>query len=180
MSATHSPLVEPDKQISRHPALLKAISPQACAGHGRRCLAYWLSCCLSKESLSGSSSLLACFSRASISSHSSVVESLPSGSPPLLQQHCFQQGPFAPRALPRFLARMGLSDSRPEPIPQLWIPSGRWVRSPVPTLPGLPGSSTDLSPRAVPKHPGRPGGCICSLLPHRCQASSPSADWPPP
>src|SRR5436190_19549342 len=29
--ATHSPLVEPDKRISRHPALLK-LSPQACAG----------------------------------------------------------------------------------------------------------------------------------------------------
>ena len=36
---------------------------------------------------------------------------------------------------------------------------------PFPALPGLPGSSTDLSLRAVPKHPGRPGGCICSLLP---------------
>jgi len=30
--ATHSPLVEPDKQISRHPALLKTDSSQACAG----------------------------------------------------------------------------------------------------------------------------------------------------
>ena len=31
-------------------------------------------------------------------------------SPPLTQT-CFQQGPFAPRALPRFLATMGLSDA---------------------------------------------------------------------
>jgi GxxExxY protein len=30
--ATHSPLVEPDKRISRHPALLKTDSSQACAG----------------------------------------------------------------------------------------------------------------------------------------------------
>jgi len=31
LGATHSPLVEPDKRISRHPALLK-LSPQACTG----------------------------------------------------------------------------------------------------------------------------------------------------
>ena len=49
-----------------------------------------------------------------------------------------------------------------------------------PTLPGLPGSSTNLSLRAVPNHPGRPSGCSCSLLPHRYQASSSLADWPPP
>ena len=30
---------------------------------------------------------------------------------------------------------------------------------PSPALPGLPGSSTDLSLRAVPNHPGRSGGC---------------------
>jgi len=29
---------------------------------------------------------------------------------------------------------------------------------PSPALPGLPGSSTDLSLRAVPNHPGRSGG----------------------
>src|SRR6202051_1677602 len=34
-------------------------------------------------------------------------------------------------------------------------------------VPGLPGSSTDLSTRAVPNHPGRPSRCICLLLPHR-------------
>ena len=32
---------------------------------------------------------------------------------------------------------------------------------------GLPGSSTDLSPRAVPNHPGRSAGCLCLLLRHR-------------
>ncbi len=31
----------------------------------------------------------------------------------------------------------------------------------------LPGSSTDLSTRAVPNHPGRSDGCSCLLLHHR-------------
>ncbi len=46
------------------------------------------------------------------------------------------------------------------------------------TPPGLPGSSTDLSPRAVPNHPGEPGGCSRPLLHHRWQASSRMAAWP--
>src|ERR1019366_4517660 len=29
-----------------------------------------------------------------------------------------------------------------------------------PSLSGLPGSSTDLSTRAAPNHPGKPGGCL--------------------
>jgi len=33
------------------------------------------------------------------------------------------------------------------------------------TLPGLPGSSTNLSLRAVPKHPGRSGGCVLIASP---------------
>jgi hypothetical protein len=33
--------------------------------------------------------------------------------------------------------------------------------------PGLPGSSTDLSARALPNHPGRLGSCSRSLLPCR-------------
>ena len=44
--------------------------------------------------------------------------------------------------------------------------------------PGLPGSSTDLSPCAAPNHPGEPGGCSCPLLHHRRQASSRMGDWP--
>jgi hypothetical protein len=35
------------------------------------------------------------------------------------------------------------------------------------TRPGLPGSSTDLSPRAVPNHPGEPGGCSRPFLHHQ-------------
>ena len=48
-----------------------------------------------------------------------------------------------------------------------------------PTLPGLPGSFAVLSQRAVPNHPGRLGGCTCSFLPRRFQASSTLEDWPP-
>jgi len=41
-----------------------------------------------------------------------------------------------------------------------------------PTLLGLPGSSADLSPRAVPNHPGRSTGCSRLLLHRRSLASS--------
>ena len=44
--------------------------------------------------------------------------------------------------------------------------------------PGLSGSSADLSARAVPFHPGRPGRCLCSLLPCRRRASPHSEGWP--
>jgi hypothetical protein len=54
------------------------------------------------------------------------------------------------------------------------------LRSRPRTSPGLPGPSVALSTRALPTHPGRPDGCVCSLLPHRWQASSPSEEWPPP
>lgn len=37
---------------------------------------------------------------------------------------------------------------------------------------GSSGSSAGLSPRAVPSHPGKPHGCLRSLLHHGCQASS--------
>jgi hypothetical protein len=36
---------------------------------------------------------------------------------------------------------------------------------PSPALPGLPGSSTDLSLRAVPNHPGRSDGCLLIASP---------------
>ena len=60
---------------------------------------------------------------------------------------------------------MGLSDSRPEPFPQLCIPLGPWGADYLPALPGLPGSSTDLSLRAVPNHPGRSGRCLLIASP---------------
>ena len=37
-----------------------------------------------------------------------------------------------------------------------------------------------LSARALPNHPGMPGGCARSLLPHRLQASPYPASWPHP
>jgi hypothetical protein len=48
------------------------------------------------------------------------------------------------------------------------------------TGPGLPGSSTALSARAVPSHPGRPDDRLGSLTDRRWQASPPLAGWPPP
>src|SRR5450631_2109443 len=54
---------------------------------------------------------------------------------------------------------MGLSDSRPGPPLGYVFPRAVGVVS-FPALPGLPGSSTDLSLRAVPYHPGRSGECL--------------------
>ena len=48
------------------------------------------------------------------------------------------------------------------------------------TTSGLPGSSTDLSARALPNHPGRLDGCLCSLLARQWQASPSLESWPPP
>jgi len=47
-------------------------------------------------------------------------------------------------------------------------------------VPGLPGSSTDLSARALLNHPGRPSRCSLSFLPHWWQASPSLEGWPPP
>lgn len=47
-----------------------------------------------------------------------------------------------------------------------------------PAPPGLPGPSIHLSSRALPNHPEQPDACVCSLLPHRWQASAPSEEWP--
>ena len=46
------------------------------------------------------------------------------------------------------------------------------------TLPGLPGSSTNLSARAVPYHPGEPDSCIRPLLHCRHWASPILDGWP--
>ena len=61
---------------------------------------------------------------------------------------------------------MGLSDSRPG-TPQGYVfPWQRWRKSP--SLPGLPGSSANLSARAVPNHPEEPANSIYLLLRQRC------------
>jgi len=71
---------------------------------------------------------------------------------------------------------MSRSDSPTEPPQGYAFPSN--VDPPWATPPGLPGSSTDRSPRAVPNYPGEPGGCGHPLLHHRWQASSRMAAWP--
>ena len=48
------------------------------------------------------------------------------------------------------------------------------------TAPGLPGSLTDLSARALLNHPGRPSRCLLSFLPRWWQASPSLEGWPPP
>src|SRR6266478_8754923 len=59
---------------------------------------------------------------------------------------------------------MGLSDSQPGPPLGYVFPWAVGVDS-FPALPGLPGSSTDLSLRAVPNHPGRSGECLLIASP---------------
>jgi hypothetical protein len=74
---------------------------------------------------------------------------------------------------------MGLSDSRPGPIPRLCIPSGRLGSDCTP-----PPCRVSQIPRLIyscalsPTTPEGPTGA-CSLLPRRYQASSSLADWPP-
>jgi len=73
---------------------------------------------------------------------------------------------------------MGLSDSLPGRCAVMFS------RAPLVALAsprqGLPGSSANLSTRAVPNHPGRSAGCSRLLLHQRsCLASSQSEDWPP-
>ena len=76
---------------------------------------------------------------------------------------CFQQGPFAPRALPRFLATMSLSDFRPEPVPRLWIPAGRWGRAPLCRISQVPRL---IYPCALsPTTPEGPAGAFARCFP---------------
>ena len=56
---------------------------------------------------------------------------------------------------------MGLSDSL-WAAPRLWIPAPRLS---CPTQEGLPGSWTDLSPRAAPNHPGESGQVLAPYFP---------------
>jgi hypothetical protein len=75
--------------------------------------------------------------------------------------------PLRSTVVARFLASMGRSDSRRD-HPAVIYSRKALARA---ASPGLPGSSTDLSSRAVSYHPGRSDGCCYPLLPHRCQAS---------
>jgi hypothetical protein len=75
-----------------------------------------------------------------------------------------RQGPFAPRPLRRFPATTTPSDSRPCGASGYGFPLAPWGTTP--STPGLSGSSTSLSVRAVPTHPGEPGGCMRLCLRH--------------
>jgi hypothetical protein len=85
--------------------------------------------------------------------------------------------PLGSTGVTRFFATTGLTDSRPVSFPGYLFPRdvGRVAAS---TPPGLPGSSTNLSLRAVPNHPGRPGDVPLPFLHHRWQASPSLAGWP--
>src|SRR6476619_6909718 len=78
----------------------------------------------------------------------------------------------------RFLATMGLSDSRIRHACGYGFPHA--LGSLPATCTGLPGSSADLSTRAVPSHPGESDDCSHPLLLRRWQASGSLAPWPLP
>ena len=78
-------------------------------------------------------------------------------------------GSLRSTVISRFFATMNPSDSQRS---HTAVMSSRHLLAITSTTaPGLPGSSTDLSARAVPYHPGRPDGCFRSLLHHRRRAS---------
>ena len=86
--------------------------------------------------------------------------------------------PLRSTVVTRFPATMSLSDSRTEPACGYAFP--HTVGGSPTAWPGLPGSSTDLSTRAVPYHPGEPDDCTYPLLHRRLQASSIPEEWPLP
>ena len=86
--------------------------------------------------------------------------------------------PLRSTVITRFPATMSLSDSRSEPACSYVFPQA--VGGSPTTQPGLPGSSTNLSTRAVPFHPGESDDCMHPLLHRRWQASASLADWPLP
>jgi hypothetical protein len=70
-----------------------------------------------------------------------------------------------------------------EPVRLPTQPTGGYVFPPIAeaialAAPDLPGSSTDLSARAIPYHPDEPGGFNGSFLPHRRRASPHPEGWP--
>ncbi len=112
-------------------------------------------------------------------------------------RHSFRSGAFMAQSGSPFFDR-NMTEVRPlcstgvTPLPRCYGPrrlptvADRQVIDSLPassfvdTTSGLPGSLTDLSPRALPNHPERSGGRIRSLLLHRWQASPSPGDWPPP
>src|SRR5205814_4259562 len=86
------------------------------------------------------------------------------------------QGPFAPQALPCFLATTTPSDSQPCRTRELWIPRRPPGRDP--RMLGLPGSSISLSARTVLSHPGEPERMHMPVASSSVLASPSLAGWP--
>jgi len=84
--------------------------------------------------------------------------------------------PLHSTGVSRFLATTSLSDSRIRHTHGYAFPHA--LGSSPTTCAGLPGSSADLSTRAVPSHPGESDDCTHPLLLRRWQASGSLAPWP--
>src|SRR5919108_751760 len=146
-------------------------------------LSFWFSFCLRQESFSGSPGSGAAatfgFSLCPPSSCGFSVVGCWSKrlSPPFLQQRADAPAPslHGRYSLLRYYGPVRLPTGAASRV--IYSPSA--LVPPRGTTPsGLPGSSTDLSPRAVPYHPGRPRRCPCPLLHGGDQASSSGGGWP--
>jgi hypothetical protein len=128
-------------------------------------LALWFSFCLRRERLSGKGPRL--LSGSHSPTGSSVVGSGRSKQPsrPLTPQ-VSGTAPSLPRHSPGSPLVWAAPTPGPSRVGGYGFPPGVGGRAP--TGPGLPGSSTDLSARAVPTHPGEPDDCVCPLLRRRC------------
>ena len=119
-TATHSPLVEPDVRMSRI-RLSRRHSPPACARSSWLGLVVQLLSQAREALRQGAAPSLwpAPLPRQVIRRGILGIQAaLPSSDSASLRH-----GPFAPRALPRFPATMGRSDSRPQPRGRLCIPA---------------------------------------------------------
>ena len=86
-------------------------------------------------------------------------------SPPLTES-CSSVRPLRSTGVTPLLHYYGPLRFPTGPLRRLCIPAARCSLARA-AWPGLPGSSTDLSTRAVPSHPGRSAGCFCLLLHQR-------------
>src|SRR5712692_1889979 len=90
----------------------------------------------------------------------------------------FPAWPLRSTVVTRFSATMGLSDSRPGPPLGYVFPRAVGVGCPPPPCRVSQVPRLFYSCALSPTTPEGPAGA-CSLLPHRYQASSSLADWPP-
>ena len=89
-----------------------------------------------------------------------------------LTQPCFRSGPLAPRALPRFLATMGRSDSPSRPPPGYVFPNGGLRER------GSPRFLDRSFPARCPLPPRRVWQVLTPIPSLPILASSNRADWP--